>query len=268
VLGFRRRIATLLGYTGGESLEQISISDRIKALAVQPYSLWCPEGDSPEIWGEEGVIRDLPERLREEPTRYIEDLPLYRRPYLSSWMEKKRGGGPLKLRIADLLELGFDPTKLREFHHEGVAYIFERISPHFLSPIEKKQRFLLRIAKHASGMRFRNATVRTNPPLAILRDRGNAYILRRKVAGIHSEEALDQLSTSSYLKEMNRAVRIDRAVMMTISDVKEWLAKGLGSRRPEEIENLSFFVPWDLEGNTPRVTVDTAGVSLDTIWVA
>ena len=40
VLGFQRRITTLLGFTGGESLEQISISDRIKDLPVQSYSLW------------------------------------------------------------------------------------------------------------------------------------------------------------------------------------------------------------------------------------
>ncbi len=268
VLGFRRRIATLLGYTGGESLEQISISDRIKALPIQPYSLWGSKEGQAEIWGEEGIIRDFPEGLKEHPTLYIEDLPLYRRPYLYSWMERKGGGRSLDLRISDLLELGFDPTKLREFRHEGLEYIFERISPRFLPSVEKKRRFLPKIAKYFSRRHFRNATVQINPPIAILRDRGNVYILRRKVEGIHLEEALDQLRTSSHLKDMNRAVGIDRAVVVTINEIKEWLMKRLDLSLHEEIEDLTFFVPWDLEKNIPKMTVEIAGISLDTIWVA
>jgi GNAT superfamily N-acetyltransferase len=268
LLGFQRRISSLLGYTGGESLEQISISDRIKALPIQPHSLWGSKVVQAEIWGEAGIIRDLPERLKKQPTLYIEDLPLYRRPYLSPWMERRGNERSLDLRISDLLELGFDPTKLREFHHEGMDYIFERISPRFLPSLEKKKRVLSKIAKHAPGGRFHKATVQINPPIAILRDRGNVYILRSKVEGIHSEEALDQLRTSTYLKEMNRAVRIDRAVVATIYEIREWLVKGFDSNLREEIEDLTFFVPWDIEKNMPRVTVDVTGVSLDTVWIA
>jgi GNAT superfamily N-acetyltransferase len=268
VLGFRSRITKLLGYTGGESLDQILISDRIKGLPIQPYSLWSSKKAQAEIWGEEGIIGDFPEGLERDPTHYIEALPMYRRPYLSSWMEGKGCDGSLEMKISDLLELGFDPTKLRELRHEGLQYIFERISPLFLSSIEKKRGFLRKISQYASGMRFRNTTIRINPPLAILRDRGNVYILRRKVMGIHSKEALDQLKTSSYLKDMNRAVGIDRAVVMTINEIREWLMEVFGLSLREEIEDLTFFVPWDLEKNIPRVTVHTVGVSLDTMWVA
>jgi GNAT superfamily N-acetyltransferase len=267
VLGFRRRITTLVGYTGGESLDQLSISDQIKALPIQSCSLWGSKEGQAEIWGEEGTIRDLPEGLKKEPTLYIEGLPIYRRPYLSSWMERKGGRRSLDLRISDLLELGFDPTKLRELRHEGVDYIFERISPPFLPSIEKKRRFLSKIAEYASGMRFRDATIRINPPLAMLRDRGNVYILRRKVRGIHSEEALDQMRTSAYLRDMNRAVGIDQAVILTINEIREWLLKVFDYRVREEIEDLTFFVPWDLERNIPRVTVHILGVSLDTMWI-
>jgi len=268
VLGFRRRIATLLGYTGGESLDQIPISDRIKGLPIQPYSLWSSKKGQAEIWGEEGIIGDFPEGLKRNPTHYIEGLPMYRRPYLSSWMERKGSEGSLEMKISDLLELGFDPTKLREFRHAGGQYIFERISPLLLSSIEKKRGFLRRISQYASGMRFRNTTIQVNPPLAILQDGRNIYILRRKVMGIHSEEALDQLRTSPYLKDMNRAVGIDRAVVMTIKEIREWLAKVFEFSLREEIEDLTFFVPWDLERNIPRVTVHIVGISLDTMWVA
>ena len=153
-------------------------------------------------------------------------------------MERKGRGRSLDLRISDLLELGFDPTKLREFRHGGAEYIFERISPRFLPSVERKKRFLSRIAGYVSAEQFRNATIRINPPIAILSDKGNVYILRRKVEGIHSDEALDQLRTSSYLKEMNRAVGIDRAVVATIHEIREWLVKGFDSILREEIEDL------------------------------
>lgn len=267
VLGFQRRIATLVGYTGGESLEQIAISEKIKSLPIQPYSLWNSKESQVEIWGEEEIIRLLPENLKKEPTLYVENLPFYRRPYLFSWIEKK-GGQSLDLKISDLLELEFDPTKLREFRHEGVKYIFERVSPHFLPSIEKKRTFLPKIIESVSEKRFRNTTIQINPPLVILRDRGNVYVLRRKVEGIHSEEGLDQLRTSVHLKEMNRAVGIDRVVIMTLNEIREWLMGVFHSSLREKIEDLTFFIPWNFERNIPKVTVDMTGVSLGTLWIA
>jgi GNAT superfamily N-acetyltransferase len=268
VLGFRRRIAALIGFTGGESLEQISISEQIKALPIQPYSLWGSEEGQVEIWGEEGLIRDLPERLKKAPTLYIEDLPYYRRPYLFSWMERKGDWQSQNLNISDLLELGFDPTKLREFSHEGLNYIFERMSPGFLLSFEKKRRFLSKVGDFISEIRFRKATLQTNPPLAIFQERGNVYILRRKVEGIHIEEALDQLRTSSHLKDMNREVGIDRVLIMTIDEIQKWFVKEFYSSFREEIDDLTFFIPWDLERNIPKILADISGVSLDTLWIA
>ena len=268
LIGFRRRIAALLGYTGGESLEQISISDRIKELLIQPYSLWNLKEDKTEVRGDEEVLRILPVRLKRGPALFIEDLPLYRRPYLSSRMARKANWRSWHLKISDLLDLGFDPTKLREFRHEGVDYIFERLSPHFISFFKRKRRCLMKIAECTSGIRFRGAAIGINPPLAIFQDRGNVYILRRKVEGIHSHEALDQLRTSPYLKKMNRAVGIDRALVRTINDIKEWLVTKFDSDYREEVEELTYFVPWDIEKNIPKIPVDISGVSLDTIWIA
>jgi GNAT superfamily N-acetyltransferase len=268
VLGFRRRITTLIGYTGGESLEQISISEQIKALPIQSYSLWGLEEGQAKIWGEEGIVRSLPEELKKEPTLSIEDLPLYGRPYLSSWMEKKGTSRSHSLNISDLLELQFDPTKLREFRHEGLDYIFERMSPSFLLSFEKKRRLLSKINDSISEMRFRNATIQINPPLVMIQERGNVYILRRKLEGIHLEEALDQLRTASSLKEMNREAGIDHMLVATINEIKKRLMKEFHSGLSEEIEDLTFFVPWDLERNIPRIHVDISGISLDTLWIA
>jgi len=172
------------------------------------------------------------------------------------------------MNISDLLELGFDPTKLKEFRHEGVEYIFERTSPRFLSSIEKKKRFLSKIDETISGVRFHQAGVQINPPLAILQDKGNVYILRRKVEGIHLEEGLDQLRTSPRLKEMNRAVGIDRTVVTMINEIKEWLRKACDPSLHEEIDDLTFFIPWDLQKDFPKLIVDDTGTSLHTLWVA
>ncbi len=267
VLGFRRRIATLLGFTGGESLEQISIPDRIKDLSIQSYSQWDSKEGQMGICGEGRIVQSLPEGLKKNPTLYIEGLPLYRRPYLMPWAEKQGVNYSLNLKISDLIELDFDPTKLREFRHEEADYIFERVSPRFGPSVEKKARFLSKIAESFSGRRFNNATVQINPTLSIIQDKGNLYILRRKVDGIHSEEALDQLRTSPRLKTMNREVGIDRSIAVTINEISKELMKVFGFRHRKEVEDLVFFVSWDLERNIPKVTVDAKGISLNAAWI-
>ncbi|HJX60303.1 MAG TPA: GNAT family N-acetyltransferase [Thermodesulfobacteriota bacterium] len=268
LIGFRRRITSLIGYTGGESLEQISLSDAVKELPILPYSPWKSKEGNAGILGERKTMRILPEELKEEPTLFIENLPFYRRPYLEDWINKKGGPSSQSLKISDLLDLGFDPTRLREFSHDGIDYIFERISPHFLSSLVKKRRFLRGIAKCASGARFRGATVRINPPLLIFQDRGNVYALRKKVGGIHSQEALDQLKTSPYLREMNNRAGIDRAILGTIKEINAWLERRFNSRFRQEIEELTYFIPWNIEKNFPGIHVDTTGISIDHLWIS
>jgi hypothetical protein len=268
LIGFRRRITSLIGYTGGESLEQISLSDAVKELLILPYSPWRPKEGNVEIGGEQETMEILPNELKEEPTVFIENLPLYRRPYLENWINKKGEPSSQSLKISDLLDLGFDPTRLREFSHDGIDYVFERISPHFFSSLVKKKEFLREIPKYASGARFRGATVRINPPLLIFQDRGNVYALRKKVGGIHSQEALDQLKTSPFLKEMNQRTEIDRAILGTIKEVSTWLEQWFSPRFRQEIEDLTYFIPWNIEKNFPEIQVDTTGISIDHIWIS
>jgi GNAT superfamily N-acetyltransferase len=268
VLGFRRRISTLVGYTGGESLDQISLSGQIKDLPILPFSTWSPHEARVEIWEEAEVIQHFPERLMKDPTFFIEDLPLYRRPYLLPWIKEKGVDQPLRFKISDLMDLGFDPTRLRAFRHQEQDYIFERISPSLLPSIERLRNLLNNISGRISGIRFCHAALLINPPLAVFLDRGNGYILRKKVGGIHSEEALDQLRGSPHLKGMNMAAGIDRALVSTINEVNKWLSKSFGPTAGREIEDVTFFVPWDFEKNMPKVTVDVSGVFLDNLWIA
>lgn len=268
-VGFRRRISQLLGYTGGESLEQIAVDHRILGLPVQAFSVWDQGEPRVEVWGEdEGPLDGLQETLGDDPTSFIEALPLYRRPYLLPWLSGGSGVDPQGLKISDLFAMGFDPTRLREFFHRRTHYIFERLSPRSAPMMEKRRAFLAEVAGAGSGRRFRTATLKTNPPVALVGHRGNLYVLRRKVEGIHSEEALDQLRGARHLREMNRALGLDRTLIGIIREIKTWLVSRTDPGRREELEDLAFFVPWDLDRNMPRVSVDAAGPAVDAIWIA
>lgn len=267
LIGFQRRISALIGYTGGEALAQISLSEVID-LPIQAYSLWNLEEEDAGVWGDNEVLRCLPSELKEEPTFFIEDLHVYQRPYLQNWLQRRHDGLPKQLRVGDLLDCGFDPTRLREFHHQGVDYIFERISPLFFPVLMNRRSFLKKVEKELWGGRFCGALVNVNPILLIFRDRGNTYILRRKVEGIHSQEALDQLKSVHRLKDLNSAVAVDRAIKNTVKEIKDSLKKKYGSGLRQEIDELTIFVPWYIEENSPKLQVDISRVSLGSVWIA
>jgi hypothetical protein len=88
------------------------------------------------------------------------------------------------------------------------------------------------------------------------------------VEGIHSQEALDQIKTVQYLREMNRGIGIDRVMIGTIHNIRDLLKKKFHSGFKQEIEDLTYFVPWDIENNIPRVHVHVSEISLGTIWIA
>lgn len=138
----------------------------------------------------------------------------------------------------------------------------------FSRPLSRERNSSKKIGEYGSRVRFHHGSVQTNPPLVILQDRGNVYILRKKVEGIHFEEGLEQLRTSPYLKEMNRAAGIDRVVVTMVNEIKEWLRKVCDSSLHEEIDDLAFFVPWDLQKDIPKLMVDDKGVSLHNVWIA
>jgi hypothetical protein len=268
LIGFHRRIENLIGYTGGESLEQLSFADNIKRLPLQPYSLWRFDEEDGGMWGNEEILRNLPQELKEDPTRYIEGLPFYRRPYLDNWM-KRTGLQPSQtLTISDLLDFMFDPTRLREFHQKGAKYIFERVSPLFFNTLLRKRAFLKRVEKSEADLHFHGTIIRVNPIILVIRDRGNVYALRRQVQGVHSQEALDQLKTIPHLRNLNSAVGITRCIQNVIKDTEKSLKKRFHSRFKREIEELAYFIPWDIERNAPVIRVDISGISLDTVWLA
>ena len=239
-ISFRRRITGLIGYTGGESLEQIILSPDVLSLPIQSYA---PQelADRPSLVGDEAGLWDvLPEEVKRQPARLIESLPNYQRPTLMAWLKEKGKGQEEPLSIGDLTDLGFDPTRLKEITLRGEEYIFERIQVRQLPDLEKKKDLLNRVTSEMGHVRSRNANLKVNRPLLVIQDRGNAYVLRRKISGIHWEEALEQVQVTQGLKAMNALTRLDRLIVSTVREANTLISNGLNDGRalPPEIHGL------------------------------
>jgi GNAT superfamily N-acetyltransferase len=268
LLGFQRRIQELLGYTGGESLKQINLSPEICSLPIQPYLL-DSKTEAIQLVGDRSLYVSLPKTIQLNPTRAIEKLPLYQRPFLKQWMKEKNRTEPLKLTIADLLELGFDPTRLREFLLRDQVFMFERLSPVLLIKTEKRKGLLERIEKKTQGARISQAQVKINPPLLWIQDHGNGYILRKKVNGIQWEEAVFQLKQNPSLRFLNQHLSLDRKITGTIIEIMDWIKEHVRSSEREDLQDLAWFIPWNLERNSPLFSIDPANVPyLEQIWIA
>ncbi len=267
-LGFRRRIGRLLGYTGGESLEQIVLDPEIRSLPVQSYAPRAIAGKPTFEFGEKDLWLNLPEVLKRHPARIIEALPNYRRPSLVAWMEAGSISSADTLTIGDLVDLGFDPTRLKELTINGTEFIFERIQPFLLPHIRGIKGLLEHYASEINATTIGNARLGYNAPLLVIRDRGNGYILRRKVQGIHWEEAVEQLQGAPRLQSLNKSMNLDRKVLSTVRQTAKWLQSKVDREEAPLIDHLAYFVSWDLETNQPRIGVDSSGLYLESLWIA
>ena len=268
LISFRRRIGTLLGYTGGESIEQIVLDQAIAALPVRTYPPSEVTGRRPSVSGDKELWWRLPDTLRKHPARFIESLPNYGRPSFSSWLKDRGMFSTDKLTIGDLLNLGFDPTRLKEIVIDHEEFIFERMQARQLAELEKREQLLRRIKIEMAGARPSNARLRVNPPLLTILDRGNAYVLRRKVGGIHWEEAIEQVQSAPHLKAMNGPLKIDRVVLSTVRNADLMISTKLGLPERSVADSLTCFVPWDLDNNQPRLVIDFTSVYLESVWMA
>ena len=134
--------------------------------------------------------------------------------------------------------------------------------------MESKKEFLTNASRNEPHFQIRNTRVRFNPPLLIIRDRGNAYVLRRKVPGIHWEEALEQLQTTPALKDLNNHLGLERIISRAVAKVMEKLRSSLNGVDENVVDPSGIFVSWDLKINQPRVLVDISNSHLETLWVS
>lgn len=54
----------------------------------------------------------------------------------------------------------------------------------------------------------------------------------------------------------------------TIKAINAWLERQFNSRFRQEIEELTYFIPWNIEKNFPGIHVDTTGISIDYLWIS
>jgi len=268
LISFRRRIGTLLGYTGGDSIQQIVLHPAITALPVRSYLPSELSGRSSTVLGDNELWSRLPALIKKHPARFIESLPNYSRPSLASWLNTRGMFPSDKMTVGDLMDLGFDPTRLKEIVVAGEKFIFDRIPARQLGALEKRKELLARIQSEMAHARPSNASLRTNPPLLTIQDRGNVYILRRKVTGIHWEEAVEQLQSAPHLKDMNEVMKIDRVIHGTVSNTNQMIAEKLGLEEEAVADLLTCFVSWDLENNRPRLMIDFTNTYLESVWMA
>ena len=134
--------------------------------------------------------------------------------------------------------------------------------------VERKKELIELVMPELEGVRIKNARISGNPPLLLIRDRGNAYVLRRKVDGIHWEEAVEQLQTAPGLKAFNKGISADRIVLSTMRQVSQWLNEKLADRDDQMVDLFTFFASWDLATNHPKIVVDFSGSYLETVWIA
>lgn len=262
-ISFRRQIRKLVGYTGGESLEQIILAPEIASLPVQSYT--PPEIGSQEFTfaGDKYLWSSLPAGLKNYPAQGIESLPNYCRPKLRIWLEERKKIAGSVLTIGDLLELGFDPTRLKKIRLDGQNYIFERMQARQLSKLEKQQQLLNELTTAVNGIRANNAQIKINPVLLVIKDQGNAYVLRRQIAGIHWDEAVEAIQCSPVFASM-ATLNIDRVIKETVRAVQQRVDK---ISMKEAYSFLTCFVPWNLEKNRPEIMVDFAGNFLRCVWL-
>jgi hypothetical protein len=268
LISFRRRIGTLLGYTGGESIEQIALDPRVAALPARTYPPMELGAGSPSVQGDKELWVRLPDLLKKHPARFIETLPNYNRPSLNSWLKERGMFSTDRLTVGDLVNLGFDPTRLKEIVIEDEKFIFERMQIRQMAELTKKETLLGRVRLHMPHAKPGNAQLRVNPPLLTIRDRGNVYVLRRKVEGIHWEEAIEQLQSIPHLKNMNGSMKLDRVILGTVRSANQMISKTLGLREETVGDLLTCFIPWDLESNQPRLMIDFTQVYLECVWMA
>jgi len=93
-------------------------------------------------------------------------------------------------------------------------------------------------------------------------------VLRRKVDGIHWEEAVEQLQASSHLKSLNASVKLDRIIISTVQRALDIISEELFGAEKSLLCQLTCFVSWDLRLNRPKLIVDFSGTFVESIWIA
>jgi GNAT superfamily N-acetyltransferase len=265
---FRREIGELIGYTGGESTEQIELPEALSGLPIKTLAPADLTEDIISLTGERNVCLRLMQALKLQPALAIEALPNLPQPRLQKWL--KTGGMDIShhFTIGDLMDLGYDPTRLKEITLEGEPFILHRISRRKLPEYKEKQKIMEQLSLVAGTEQAMGARLLINKPMAMIQDMGNAYVLRRKIDAIGWDEAREQIQQDPQLQRINQEMRLEQLLLATVRVAGKVLADSLGMEANAVFEKFSWMVAWDLEANRPRLFVDYGGPVFESIWIS
>jgi GNAT superfamily N-acetyltransferase len=265
---FRREIGELIGYTGGESTEQIDLPDTVSDLPIRTVAPKDLTGDIISLTGERDVCMRLMQGLKLQPAIAIEALPNFAQPRLRKWL--KAGGGSVDhhFTIGDLMDLGYDPTRLKEITLDGEPFVLHRISTRMLPEYKEKQTIMEQLSLVAGAEQAMGARLLINKPLAVIQDMGNAYVLRRRLDAIGWDEAREQIQQDPHLQRINKEMRLEQLLLATVRAAGKVLVDSVGIEAKTAFEKFSWMISWDLEANRPKLFVDYSGPVFESIWVS
>lgn len=264
---FRRKIGELIGYTGGESTEQIELSQGVADLPIMSIAPKDLTGDSLSITGEREVCQRIMETMAFQPALAIESLPNLMQPRLQKWLAANNKEADHCFTISDLMELGYDPTRLKEITIDGTTYVLDRISRRVLPDYKEKQRLLEQLSPLIGNQQARGARLMINKPLAVIQDMGNAYVVRRKIDAIRWDEAQEQIQQNDHLQRMSQSMRLEQLLVATVRAAGKVLNDLAGIEANTAFEKFSWMVSWDVKTNHPGLYADFSGPVFETIWI-
>jgi GNAT superfamily N-acetyltransferase len=264
---FRRKIGELIGYTGGESTEQIELPKEIAALPIKSIAPKDLTGDSLSFIGERDICMRLMEKTNFQPALAIESLPNLMQPRLQKWLTACGKNADHCFTIGDLMDLGYDPTRLKEITIDGKTYILDRISRRMLPEYREKQKLLDQLSRVTGNHQVRGARLMLNKPLAVIQDMGNAYVVRSKIDAIRWDEAQEQIQQDPRLQRINQSMGLEQLLLATVRAAGKTLEELAGIEAKTAFEKFSWMVSWDIKTNHPGLFVDYSGPVFESIWI-
>ncbi len=266
-IAFWRRIEEMIGYTGGQAMDQMMLEPEIGALSAQ---IFPPEGMDRDVFdlsGERHLCLKILALSEDQPAVFIESLPNYLGLKPNPELKQNDITHIHDLKIRDLMDMGYDPTRLKETLIEDREYLFERIKTDDIPAIREKQQLLGLLLSRMGNTMAKGANIRVAPPLAVIRDKGNAYVMRRKISGIPWDEAMKEIKTNIRLKRLNRTINLERLIQNTVQSAARLLMEKTGVDKFTAFEDITWLLSWNIRNNHPALMVDYTGSFFETVWI-
>ena len=206
--------------------------------------------------------------LKLQPALAIEALPNLIQPHLRKWLKAAGMDAGHNFTIGDLIDLGYDPTRLKEITLDGEPFVLHRISRRILPECREKQKLMEQLSLSSGTQQAMGAHLLFNKPLAVIQDMGNAYVLRRRINAIRWDEAQEQIQQDPRLQRLNREIRLEQLLLSTVRAAGSALVGSVGVEAKSVFEKFSWMISWDLEANRPRLFMDYSGPVFESIWIS